>query len=72
MLDARDLETTTSENTEPHDHDEAEAQDHEHGGLFREKTELIFGLNIGPTVVLHEGLTLLVVGNARRLLEYGS
>jgi Cd2+/Zn2+-exporting ATPase len=30
----------------------------------------IFGLNIGPAVVLHEGSTLLVVGNALRLLGY--
>jgi Cd2+/Zn2+-exporting ATPase len=30
----------------------------------------IFGLNIGPAVVLHEGSTLLVVGNALRLLRY--
>jgi Cd2+/Zn2+-exporting ATPase len=29
-------------------------------------------LNIGPAVVLHEGSTLLVVGNALRLLEYES
>ena len=32
----------------------------------------IVGLNIGPAVVLHEGLTLLVVGNALRLLGYSS
>ncbi|PQJ35582.1 ATPase [Salinibacter sp. 10B] len=30
----------------------------------------IFGLQIGPAVVLHEGSTLLVVGNALRLLGY--
>ena len=30
----------------------------------------IVGLNIGPAVVLHEGSTLLVVGNALRLLRY--
>ncbi|MFB6230635.1 MAG: heavy metal translocating P-type ATPase [Salinibacter sp.] len=30
----------------------------------------IFGLDIGPAVVLHEGSTLLVVGNALRLLRY--
>ena len=30
----------------------------------------IFGLQIGPAVVLHEGSTLLVVGNALRLLRY--
>ena len=30
----------------------------------------IFGLAIGPAVVLHEGSTLLVVGNALRLLRY--
>ena len=30
----------------------------------------IFGLNIGPAVVLHEGSTLVVVGNALRLLGY--
>ena len=32
----------------------------------------IFGLNIGPAVVLHEGSTLVVVGNALRLLGYSS
>jgi Cd2+/Zn2+-exporting ATPase len=30
------------------------------------------GLPNGPAVVLHEGSTLLVVGNALRLLEYES
>jgi Cd2+/Zn2+-exporting ATPase len=30
----------------------------------------LFGLQIGPAVVLHEGSTLLVVGNALRLLRY--
>ncbi|MFB6272858.1 MAG: heavy metal translocating P-type ATPase, partial [Salinibacter sp.] len=30
----------------------------------------IFGLNIGPAVVLHEGSTLVVVANALRLLGY--
>ena len=30
----------------------------------------ILGLHIGPAVVLHEGSTLLVVGNALRLLGY--
>ena len=30
----------------------------------------IFGLNIGPAVVLHEGSTLVVVFNALRLLAY--
>ena len=30
----------------------------------------IFGLQIGPAVVLHEGSTLLVVANALRLLGY--
>ena len=30
----------------------------------------IFGLGIGPAVALHEGSTLLVVGNALRLLAY--
>ena len=30
----------------------------------------LFGLQIGPAVVLHEGSTLLVVGNALRLLSY--
>ena len=30
----------------------------------------IAGLNIGPAVVLHEGSTLVVVGNALRLLNY--
>jgi Cd2+/Zn2+-exporting ATPase len=30
----------------------------------------IAGLSIGPAVVLHEGSTLLVVGNALRLLRY--
>ena len=32
----------------------------------------IFGLQIGPAVVLHEGSTLLVVGNALRLLKYST
>jgi len=32
----------------------------------------IAGLNIGPAVVLHEGSTLVVVGNALRLLGYSS
>jgi Cd2+/Zn2+-exporting ATPase len=32
----------------------------------------IVGLPIGPAVVLHEGSTLLVVGNALRLLRYGA
>jgi len=32
----------------------------------------ILGLHIGPAVVLHEGSTLLVVGNALRLLGYAS
>lgn len=32
----------------------------------------LLGLNIGPAVVLHEGSTLLVVGNALRLLGYAS
>ena len=32
----------------------------------------LFGLQIGPAVVLHEGSTLLVVGNALRLLRYSS
>jgi ATPase, P-type (transporting), HAD superfamily, subfamily IC len=32
----------------------------------------LFGLQIGPAVVLHEGSTLLVVGNALRLLGYES
>ncbi len=32
----------------------------------------IAGLTIGPAVVLHEGSTLLVVGNALRLLRYSS
>ena len=31
----------------------------------------IFGLSIGPAVVLHEGSTLLVVANALRLLRFG-
>jgi Cd2+/Zn2+-exporting ATPase len=30
----------------------------------------ILGLQIGPAVVMHEGSTLLVVGNALRLLSY--
>lgn len=30
----------------------------------------IFGLGIGPAVAMHEGLTLLVVFNALRLLAY--
>uniref|UniRef100_UPI003F692DB4 hypothetical protein n=1 Tax=Brevundimonas nasdae TaxID=172043 RepID=UPI003F692DB4 len=30
----------------------------------------IFGLGIGPAVILHEGSTLLVVINALRLLGY--
>jgi Cd2+/Zn2+-exporting ATPase len=32
----------------------------------------IAGLTIGPAVVLHEGSTLLVVGNALRLLGYAA
>ncbi|PZT91753.1 MAG: heavy metal translocating P-type ATPase, partial [Citromicrobium sp.] len=31
----------------------------------------IFGLGIGPAVIMHEGSTLLVVFNALRLLQYG-
>ena len=55
VLDARDLGTTTSDDPDAQDHDADE--EHDHGGIFGEKTELIFAILAGVCVAVGFGLS---------------
>jgi len=57
VLDAHDLAPALDERTDARDHDHAEEHGHDHGGLFGEKTKLIFAVIAGVCVAVGFGLS---------------